>query len=79
MQAYLFVSAIDLVVLFGHNPEQFFDELKPLVIRHIKYGVKAEVCAARTWLAFVRHKCGYTCSELHCCSDYDALRKARSC
>ena len=43
MQAYLFVSAIELVVQFGENPERFFKDLKPLIIRHIKYGVKAEV------------------------------------
>jgi hypothetical protein len=43
MQAYLFMQAIDLIVQFGEEPELFFHQLKPLVIRHIKYGVKTEV------------------------------------
>jgi len=43
MQAYLFMQAIDLIVQFGEEPEHFFHQLKPLVIRHIKYGVKTEV------------------------------------
>ncbi len=52
MQAYLFVSAIELVLQFGENPEQFFQDLKPLIIRHIKYGVKSEVraCALSSFM-----------------------------
>jgi len=42
IQAFQFVHAIDMLVQFAEDPESFFDELKPLIIRHIKYGVKAD-------------------------------------
>uniref|UniRef100_A0A7S0U4W9 Globin domain-containing protein n=2 Tax=Hemiselmis andersenii TaxID=464988 RepID=A0A7S0U4W9_HEMAN len=42
MQAYLFIQAMELIVRFGEDPASFFDELKPLVIRHIKYGVRSQ-------------------------------------
>jgi hypothetical protein len=65
MQAYLFVSAIELVVRFGETPDQFFVELKPLIIRHIKYGVKSEVCT-RIYVMYVcmyvsLYVCMYVC------------------
>eukprot|EP00281_Chroomonas_sp_CCMP1168_P027333 CAMPEP_0206252638 /NCGR_PEP_ID=MMETSP0047_2-20121206/22715_1 /ASSEMBLY_ACC=CAM_ASM_000192 /TAXON_ID=195065 /ORGANISM="Chroomonas mesostigmatica_cf, Strain CCMP1168" /LENGTH=191 /DNA_ID=CAMNT_0053678773 /DNA_START=34 /DNA_END=606 /DNA_ORIENTATION=+ len=40
MQAYVFMQSVEMVIRFGEDPEDFFQELKPLVIRHIKYGVK---------------------------------------
>lgn len=54
MQAYLFMQAIDLIVQFGEDPGHFFLQLKPLVIRHIKYGVKTEVSLAFSRLCCLR-------------------------
>jgi len=42
IQAAQFVSAVEMIVLFSRDPEQFFEDLKGLTIRHIKYGVKAD-------------------------------------
>ena len=42
IQAMQFVNAVELLVTFNENPEHFFEELKELTIRHIKYGVKPD-------------------------------------
>jgi hemoglobin-like flavoprotein len=42
LQAYMWVQALELLVVFCELPERFFEELRALTIRHVKYGVKAE-------------------------------------
>ena len=42
LQAYMWMQALELLVVFTEVPEKFFEELRLLTIRHIKYGVKAE-------------------------------------
>mmetsp|Transcript_52382 Transcript_52382/g.122906 ORF Transcript_52382/g.122906 Transcript_52382/m.122906 type:complete len:731 (-) Transcript_52382:98-2290(-) len=42
IQAAQFVQVVELLVTFSQNPSEFFANFKELVIRHIKYGVKAE-------------------------------------
>jgi hemoglobin-like flavoprotein len=42
LQAYMWMQAVELLVTFSERPSEFFEELKHLTIRHIKYGVKAE-------------------------------------
>mmetsp|Transcript_34262 Transcript_34262/g.84266 ORF Transcript_34262/g.84266 Transcript_34262/m.84266 type:complete len:959 (+) Transcript_34262:1476-4352(+) len=46
IQALQFVSAIDIIVGFNEDPVNFFEELRPLAIRHIRYGVKADFARA---------------------------------
>mmetsp|Transcript_48663 Transcript_48663/g.99363 ORF Transcript_48663/g.99363 Transcript_48663/m.99363 type:complete len:1196 (+) Transcript_48663:44-3631(+) len=42
IQAMQFVNAVELLVTFNEDPGHFFEELKGLTIRHIKYGVKPD-------------------------------------
>jgi hemoglobin-like flavoprotein len=42
LQAYMWQQALELLVVFCEVPERFFEELRALTIRHVKYGVKAE-------------------------------------
>jgi hypothetical protein len=42
IQALQFINVINMLVSFNHDPETFFDDLRPLTIRHIKYGCKAD-------------------------------------
>mmetsp|Transcript_29780 Transcript_29780/g.71770 ORF Transcript_29780/g.71770 Transcript_29780/m.71770 type:complete len:1445 (+) Transcript_29780:115-4449(+) len=42
LQAYMWMQALEMIVVFSEVPEKFFEELRHLTIRHIKYGVKAE-------------------------------------
>uniref|UniRef100_A0A7S1DKS7 Globin domain-containing protein n=2 Tax=Hemiselmis andersenii TaxID=464988 RepID=A0A7S1DKS7_HEMAN len=46
IQALQFTNVIEMLVSFNEDPQQFFLELKPLTIRHIKYGVKADYARA---------------------------------
>mmetsp|Transcript_34261 Transcript_34261/g.84253 ORF Transcript_34261/g.84253 Transcript_34261/m.84253 type:complete len:954 (+) Transcript_34261:1476-4337(+) len=46
IQALQFVSAIDIIVGFNQDPVNFFEILRPLAIRHIRYGVKADYARA---------------------------------
>jgi hemoglobin-like flavoprotein len=42
LQAYMWMQAVELLVVFTEIPQDFFDALKDLTIRHVKYGVKGE-------------------------------------
>lgn len=42
IQAFQFVTAVGWLVTFAKEPAAFFEELKPLTVRHVKYGVKAD-------------------------------------
>lgn len=42
LQAYMWMQAVELLVVFTETPQDFFDALKDLTIRHVKYGVKGE-------------------------------------
>mmetsp|Transcript_2696 Transcript_2696/g.4349 ORF Transcript_2696/g.4349 Transcript_2696/m.4349 type:complete len:825 (+) Transcript_2696:1622-4096(+) len=42
IQAHQFVAVVDMLVMFVKDPEVFYSDLRPLTIRHIKYGVKSE-------------------------------------
>jgi hemoglobin-like flavoprotein len=46
IQALQFTNVIEMLVSFNEDPGQFFADLKPLTIRHIKYGVKADYARA---------------------------------
>ena len=46
IQAQQFVQAVDHLISFAIDPEHFFTTFKSLVIRHVKYGVKAEYTKA---------------------------------
>jgi len=46
IQASQFVNATDMLISFADDPEKFFQDLRPLTIRHIKYGVKGEFSKA---------------------------------
>jgi len=46
IQALQFVSAIDLMITFNENPGIFFEQLRPLIMRHIRYGVRADYARA---------------------------------
>jgi len=42
LQAYMWMQAVELLVVFTEVPEKFFEALQSLTIRHVKYGVKGE-------------------------------------
>eukprot|EP00282_Hemiselmis_andersenii_P023993 CAMPEP_0172001742 /NCGR_PEP_ID=MMETSP1041-20130122/3034_1 /TAXON_ID=464988 /ORGANISM="Hemiselmis andersenii, Strain CCMP439" /LENGTH=1380 /DNA_ID=CAMNT_0012655407 /DNA_START=13 /DNA_END=4155 /DNA_ORIENTATION=+ len=46
IQALQFINVVEMLLCFNEDPEQFFVDLKPLTIRHIKYGVKADYARA---------------------------------
>mmetsp|Transcript_32343 Transcript_32343/g.82414 ORF Transcript_32343/g.82414 Transcript_32343/m.82414 type:complete len:1373 (-) Transcript_32343:196-4314(-) len=46
IQALQFINVVEMLLCFNEDPEQFFIDLKPLTIRHIKYGVKADYARA---------------------------------
>jgi len=46
IQALQFINVVEMLLCFNEDPEQFFIDLKPLTIRHIKYGVKGEYAKA---------------------------------
>jgi len=42
IQSQQFVAAIDIIVSFNEDPAAFYDLLRPLAIRHIRYGVRPD-------------------------------------
>lgn len=46
IQALQFINVVEMLLCFNEDPESFFVDLKPLTIRHIKYGVKADYARA---------------------------------
>ena len=46
IQALQFINVVEMLLCFNEDPSKFFADLKPLTIRHIKYGVKADYARA---------------------------------